>query len=100
MEKNDAANTRSMGFQFTGKDVYTAVWVAALSLFMELLGFSTKKWLTDGGLRTVLLTLVGRETRVQLTPTDQPMDVAWSVATTIPIVVCGGLTVVLRGWFS
>lgn len=28
---------------------------------MELLGFSTKKWLTAGGLGTVLLTLSGRE---------------------------------------
>ncbi|KAG8383610.1 hypothetical protein BUALT_Bualt04G0031800 [Buddleja alternifolia] len=51
----------SMGFQFAGKAVYTAVWVAAVSLFMELLGFSTQKWLTAGGLGTVLLTLAGRE---------------------------------------
>ncbi|KAK9163667.1 hypothetical protein Syun_004569 [Stephania yunnanensis] len=50
-----------MGFQFAGKAVYTAVWVAALSLFMELLGFSTQRWLTAGGLGTVLLTLAGRE---------------------------------------
>ncbi|KAL8248848.1 hypothetical protein R6Q59_005716 [Mikania micrantha] len=50
-----------MGFQFAGKAVYTAVWVAAISLFMELLGFSTQKWLTAGGLGTVLLTLAGRE---------------------------------------
>lgn len=50
-----------MGFQFAGKAVYTAVWVAAVSLFMELLGFSTQKWLTAGGLGTVLLTLAGRE---------------------------------------
>ncbi|GFS44047.1 MSCS-like 2 [Actinidia rufa] len=50
-----------MGFQFTGKAVYTAVWVAAVSLFMELLGFSTQKWLTAGGLGTVLITLSGRE---------------------------------------
>ncbi|KAI3723006.1 hypothetical protein L2E82_34273 [Cichorium intybus] len=61
MEKNDAADTRNMGFQFAGKAVYTAVWVAAVSLFMELLGFSTQKWLTAGGLGTVLLTLAGRE---------------------------------------
>lgn len=50
-----------MGFQFAGKAIYTAVWVAAVSLFMELLGFSTQKWLTAGGLGTVLLTLAGRE---------------------------------------
>lgn len=50
-----------MGFNFAGKAVYSAVWVAAVSLFMELLGFSTQKWLTAGGLGTVLLTLAGRE---------------------------------------
>ncbi|GLT71781.1 hypothetical protein SLA2020_437760 [Shorea laevis] len=50
-----------MGFQFAGKAVYSAVWVAVVSLFMELLGFSTQKWLTAGGLGTVLLTLAGRE---------------------------------------
>lgn len=50
-----------MGFNFAGKAVYTAVWVAAVSLFMELLGFSTQKWLTAGSLGTVLLTLAGRE---------------------------------------
>ncbi|GFY96085.1 MSCS-like 2 [Actinidia rufa] len=50
-----------LGFQFAGKAVYTAVWVAAVSLFMELLGFSTQKWLTAGGLGTVLITLSGRE---------------------------------------
>ncbi|KAG9129717.1 hypothetical protein Leryth_015415 [Lithospermum erythrorhizon] len=50
-----------MGFEFAGKAVYTAVWVAAFSLFMELLGFSTQKWVTAGGLGTVLLTLAGRE---------------------------------------
>ncbi|CAK9169185.1 unnamed protein product [Ilex paraguariensis] len=61
METNDPSDTRNMGFQFAGKAVYTAVWVAALSLFMELLGFSTQKWLTAGGLGTVLLTLAGRE---------------------------------------
>ncbi|KAK1404172.1 Mechanosensitive ion channel protein 2, chloroplastic [Heracleum sosnowskyi] len=61
METNDSADTRNMGFQFAGKAVYSAVWVAAVSLFMELLGFSTQKWLTAGGLGTVLLTLAGRE---------------------------------------
>lgn len=53
-----------MGFQFAGKAVYSAVWVAAVSLFMELLGFSTQKWLTAGGLGTVLLTLAGREVQL------------------------------------
>ncbi|XP_076905432.1 mechanosensitive ion channel protein 2, chloroplastic-like [Bidens hawaiensis] len=61
MQTSDATDTRNMGFQFAGKAVYTAVWVAAVSLFMELLGFSTQKWLTAGGLGTVLLTLAGRE---------------------------------------
>lgn len=58
---NYAYRTFQMGFQFAGKAIYTAVWVAAFSLFMELLGFSTQKWLTAGGLGTVLLTLAGRE---------------------------------------
>ncbi|GKV23514.1 hypothetical protein SLEP1_g33226 [Rubroshorea leprosula] len=61
METSDPSDARNMGFQFVGKAVYTAVWVAAVSLFMELLGFSTQKWLTAGGLGTVLLTLAGRE---------------------------------------
>ncbi|KAH6822500.1 MSCS-like 2 [Perilla frutescens var. hirtella] len=61
IETNDPTDTRNMGFQFAGKAVYSAVWVAAVSLFMELLGFSTQKWLTAGGLGTVLLTLAGRE---------------------------------------
>ncbi|MFS7954672.1 putative mechanosensitive ion channel MscS, LSM domain superfamily [Helianthus anomalus] len=60
-ETTDSTNTRNMGFQFAGKAVYTAVWVAAVSLFMELLGISTRKWLPAGGLGTVLLTLAGRE---------------------------------------
>ncbi|KAG7588353.1 Mechanosensitive ion channel MscS [Arabidopsis suecica] len=61
METNNPADTRNMGFSFAGKAVYTSAWVAAASLFMELLGFSTQKWLTAGGLGTVLLTLAGRE---------------------------------------
>eukprot|EP00257_Ricinus_communis_P012010 XP_002533682.2 mechanosensitive ion channel protein 2, chloroplastic [Ricinus communis] len=61
IESNEPSDTRNMGFQFAGKAVYSAVWVAAVSLFMELLGFSTQKWLTAGGLGTVLLTLAGRE---------------------------------------
>ncbi|GFP90692.1 mechanosensitive ion channel protein 2 chloroplastic [Phtheirospermum japonicum] len=61
METNDPIDNRNMGFQFAGRAVYTAVWVAAVSLFMELLGFSTQKWVTAGGLGTVLLTLAGRE---------------------------------------
>ncbi|KAI4366533.1 hypothetical protein MLD38_022401 [Melastoma candidum] len=60
-EANDSGDARNMGFDFAGKAIYTAVWVAAVSLFMELLGFSTQKWLTAGGLGTVLLTLAGRE---------------------------------------
>ncbi|OIV97852.1 hypothetical protein TanjilG_12609 [Lupinus angustifolius] len=61
MEANDSSDARTMGFDFAGKALYSAVWVAAMSLFMELLGFSTQKWLTAGGLGTVLLTLAGRE---------------------------------------
>ncbi|XP_010942788.1 mechanosensitive ion channel protein 2, chloroplastic [Elaeis guineensis] len=61
METRGSDDARNMGFQFAGKAVYTAVWVAAFSLFMELLGFSTQKWITAGGFGTVLLTLAGRE---------------------------------------
>ncbi|KAL0907105.1 hypothetical protein M5K25_025648 [Dendrobium thyrsiflorum] len=61
MKKNSSDEAGNMGFQFAGRAVYTAVWIAAFSLFMELLGFSTQKWLTAGGLGTVLLTLAGRE---------------------------------------
>lgn len=50
-----------MSIDFTGKAVYTAIWVAAVSLLMELLGISTQKWLTAGGLGTVLISLSGRE---------------------------------------
>lgn len=50
-----------VGVQFIGNAVYTSVWVAAVCLFMELLGFSTQKWITAGGFGTVLLTLAGRE---------------------------------------
>ncbi|XP_048226695.1 mechanosensitive ion channel protein 2, chloroplastic isoform X2 [Ricinus communis] len=60
-EMNDSSDARNMGFSFAGKAVYSAVWIAAVSLFMELLGFSTQKWLTAGGLGTVLITLAGRE---------------------------------------
>ncbi|XP_027362322.1 mechanosensitive ion channel protein 2, chloroplastic-like isoform X2 [Abrus precatorius] len=60
-EGTDASEARNMGFQFAGKTVYSAVWIAAFSLFMELLGFSTQRWVTAGGLGTVLLTLAGRE---------------------------------------
>ncbi|KAK7309575.1 hypothetical protein RJT34_06419 [Clitoria ternatea] len=60
-ESTDGNEARNMGFQFAGKTVYSAVWIAAFSLFMELLGFSTQKWVTAGGLGTVLLTLAGRE---------------------------------------
>lgn len=55
-----------MGFSFAIKAVYTFAWVAGASSFMELLGFSTQRWLTAGGLGTVLLTLAGREVRSSL----------------------------------
>ncbi|XP_027904173.1 mechanosensitive ion channel protein 2, chloroplastic-like isoform X2 [Vigna unguiculata] len=61
VEANDSSGSRNVGFDLAGKAVYAAVWVAAVSLFMELLGFSTQRWLTAGGLGTVLLTLAGRE---------------------------------------
>ncbi|KAG2551071.1 hypothetical protein PVAP13_9KG370900 [Panicum virgatum] len=54
-------DTRNMGFDFTMKALYTGIWIAAVSLFMELLGFNTQKWITAGGFGTVLLTLAGRE---------------------------------------
>ncbi|KAK2445472.1 mechanosensitive ion channel protein 2, chloroplastic [Trifolium repens] len=60
-ETNDTNNERKMSIDLIGKAVYTAIWVAAVSLFMELLGLSTQKWLTAGGLGTVLLSLAGRE---------------------------------------
>ncbi|XP_042042868.1 mechanosensitive ion channel protein 2, chloroplastic-like isoform X3 [Salvia splendens] len=61
METNEFTDASNMGFQFVGRTVYTAVWVAAVSLFMELLGFSTQRWITAGGFGTVLITLAGRE---------------------------------------
>ncbi|KAK7311686.1 hypothetical protein RJT34_09976 [Clitoria ternatea] len=61
MERNESSDERNMTIDFTGKAVSTAIWVAAVSLFMELLGVSTQKWLTAGGLGTVLLSLAGRE---------------------------------------
>eukprot|EP00249_Psilotum_nudum_P019802 c27424_g1_i1 orf=782-3163(+) len=61
MEREGTQDSRNLGVQFIGNTVYTAVWVAAVCLFMELLGFSTQRWLTAGGLGTVLLTLAGRE---------------------------------------
>ncbi|KAJ9697445.1 hypothetical protein PVL29_009320 [Vitis rotundifolia] len=57
----NSSDARTMGFQFAGKTIYTAIWVAVVSLFMELLGFSTQKWLTVGNLGTILLTLAGRK---------------------------------------
>lgn len=50
-----------MSIDLIGKAVYTAVWVAAVTLFMELLGLSAQKWLAAGGMGTVLLSLAGRE---------------------------------------
>uniref|UniRef100_A0A453JHG8 MscS family inner membrane protein ynaI n=1 Tax=Aegilops tauschii subsp. strangulata TaxID=200361 RepID=A0A453JHG8_AEGTS len=55
------SDTRAMGLDFTMRAVYTGIWIAAVSLFMELLGFNTQKWITAGGFGTVLLTLAGRE---------------------------------------
>ncbi|XP_045821492.1 mechanosensitive ion channel protein 3, chloroplastic-like [Trifolium pratense] len=60
-ETKDTSDERKMSIDLIGKAVYTAIWVAAVSLFMELLGLSTQKWLTAGGMGTVLLSLAGRE---------------------------------------
>ncbi|XP_066377805.1 mechanosensitive ion channel protein 2, chloroplastic-like isoform X3 [Miscanthus floridulus] len=61
MDMRNPNDARNMGFDFTMKALYTGVWIAAFSLFMELLGFNTQKWITAGGFGTVLLTLAGRE---------------------------------------
>ncbi|KAL3696090.1 hypothetical protein R1sor_010166 [Riccia sorocarpa] len=61
MDRQENQDSRSLGVSFIGNTVYTSVWVAAVCLFMELLGFSTQKWITAGGFGTVLLTLAGRE---------------------------------------
>uniref|UniRef100_A0A0E0D2H4 Mechanosensitive ion channel protein n=1 Tax=Oryza meridionalis TaxID=40149 RepID=A0A0E0D2H4_9ORYZ len=61
MDMRNPNDSRRMGFDFTVKAVYTGIWIAAISLFMELLGFNTQKWITAGGFGTVLLTLAGRE---------------------------------------
>jgi len=61
MDMRNPNDTRNMGFDFTMKALYTGVWIASVSLFMELLGFNTQKWITAGGFGTVLLTLAGRE---------------------------------------
>jgi len=51
-------DTRNMGFDFITKALYTGIWIAAVSLFMELLGFNTQKWITAGGFGTVCLHLL------------------------------------------
>ncbi|KAL2642785.1 hypothetical protein R1flu_010372 [Riccia fluitans] len=61
MDRQENQDSRSIGVSFIANTVYTSVWVAAVCLFMELLGFSTQKWITAGGFGTVLLTLAGRE---------------------------------------
>ncbi|CAK9262963.1 unnamed protein product [Sphagnum jensenii] len=61
MDNNKSEDSRNVGIQFIGNSIYASVWVAAVCLFMELLGFSTQKWITAGGFGTVLLTLAGRE---------------------------------------
>ncbi|XP_078430609.1 mechanosensitive ion channel protein 2, chloroplastic-like isoform X2 [Wolffia australiana] len=60
-DTNDPNDSKNVGFRFAGRALYSSAWVAAVSLFMELLGFPAQKWLTAGGLGTVLLTLSGRE---------------------------------------
>ncbi|XP_024360334.1 mechanosensitive ion channel protein 2, chloroplastic isoform X2 [Physcomitrium patens] len=61
MKRTSLKDSRSMSLTFVGNAVSTSVWVAAVCLFLELLGFSTHKWLAAGGVGTVLLTLAGRE---------------------------------------
>jgi len=65
---NDSTDPRPLSssgvttsFQFLSRAVVPAVLVAAVLLFLELLGISTPKLLTAGGLGTVLLTFAGRE---------------------------------------
>ncbi|WJZ98491.1 hypothetical protein VitviT2T_017007 [Vitis vinifera] len=61
----NSSDARTIGFQFTRKVVYIAIWVAAISLFMELLGFSTQKWLTTRGLGTPFFVNEWIQTRIE-----------------------------------
>ncbi|KAG0606299.1 hypothetical protein M758_9G130100 [Ceratodon purpureus] len=61
MKRSNLKDSRSVSLPFIGNAVSTSVWVAAVCLLLELLGFSTHKWLAAGGMGTVLLTLAGRE---------------------------------------
>ncbi|GLJ15112.1 hypothetical protein SUGI_0247020 [Cryptomeria japonica] len=61
MEHQNTLETRNLGFEFTTNALYTAVGVAVLALFVQLLGSSIQKGIFAGGFGTVLLTLVGRE---------------------------------------
>lgn len=61
MKRSNLKDSRSVSLPFIANAVSTSVWVAAVCLFLELLGFSTHKWLAAGGMGTVLLTLAGRE---------------------------------------
>lgn len=60
-DKNRSTLQMQVSLPFIANAVSTSVWVAAVCLFLELLGFSTHKWLAAGGMGTVLLTLAGRE---------------------------------------
>ncbi|KAF4360116.1 hypothetical protein F8388_015985 [Cannabis sativa] len=102
VETHDSSAARNMGFDFAGKTVYTAVWVAAVSLFMELLGFSTQKWLTAGGLGTVLLTLAGHIYKLPFKcndPCDKAIVVNEWIQTKIEGYEVSG-TVEHVGWWS
>ncbi|KAG0575530.1 hypothetical protein KC19_5G010400 [Ceratodon purpureus] len=61
MKRSSLMDSRSVSLPFIANAVSTSVWVAAVCLFLELLGFSTHRWLAAGGFGTVLLTLAGRE---------------------------------------
>ena len=56
-------------------------------MFMELLGFSTHKWLTAGGLGTILISLAGREVQyrffdtlsMRMIKSSLSLDFLWTV---------------------
>lgn len=60
-EHQNSLEMRNLGLEFTTNALYTAVGVAILALFVQLLGSSIQKGIFAGGFGTVLLTLVGRE---------------------------------------
>ncbi|KAF3447244.1 hypothetical protein FNV43_RR12424 [Rhamnella rubrinervis] len=95
-EANDSSDTGNMGFNFAGKAIYSAVWVAAVSLFMELLGFSTQKWVTAGVLEQFCLPLLAVSVMIHAT---RPFVVNEWIQTKIEGYEVSG-TVEHVGWWS